>query len=786
MKLKSIELSWFRGAGSSVTLDTGRKSVVIYGSNGSGKSSFADALEYIVANGKITHLSHEYSGPRQRDGIRNTHAPDDQPSIIKISCEEGRLLTGTITPTGRFTIQSDPPDTKDIFQCFDLERFILRQDEVAKFIHATKGEKYSVLLPLLGLEEMEQAADNFNILIKSIENRSSLKQKNQKLEDLQTEILKYLPDLAADTVTKAINKLVAKYLDIKPPSDSSILLDSVQEAVAARVNQAEPEQARYLLFTQIADFDLNGKLTKLDEMEQQAAEAIGVLLDRQIAVLESTDEYVQNIDTEKEIVECPACGREIDTKEFRIHVQTELVSLTAVRSARDELIKLRKDVINSISQLLQRIENPALVSWLGDPAQKDVNEALSEISEIDLGDERISWDTQIWARLQKYIPIIHSVFSDVAKSIPPSTQDLIQDSQLIGACHKIPEILELEREISQVEQINSLLEEAESKVRKVIKDKTKATIKQVSSEVQTLWEKLHPNEPIEAVQLYIPKDAEKAIDICLKFFGVDQPSPRLSLSEGHRNSLGLCIFIALVKLGDDLDRPIILDDVVSSMDREHRGMLANILLEDLSDRQVIVLTHDREWYSELRARLPAKQWNFMALKPWQDPELGIQWSQSKDTFDDARILISINPTAAGNRARAIMDTQMALAAEKLFVPVLFARGDRNDHRTCIEFIERIMSMAKNALRRKQGDGWSVYDDPIIDWKEARSLLVSWGNRASHTGTLTGTEAEELIQVCEKALFHLRCGDCNDPIWIADQKSRKRLQCSCGTLQWKYG
>ena len=34
-------------------------------------------------------------------------------------------------------------------------------DEVAAFIHDTKGGKYSALLPLLGLHEMEVAARTF-------------------------------------------------------------------------------------------------------------------------------------------------------------------------------------------------------------------------------------------------------------------------------------------------------------------------------------------------------------------------------------------------------------------------------------------------------------------------------------------------------------------------------------------------------------------------------------------------------------------------------------------------
>ena len=43
MRIEAITLSWFRGAAENAALDTGSKRVVIYGANGSGKSTFADA-----------------------------------------------------------------------------------------------------------------------------------------------------------------------------------------------------------------------------------------------------------------------------------------------------------------------------------------------------------------------------------------------------------------------------------------------------------------------------------------------------------------------------------------------------------------------------------------------------------------------------------------------------------------------------------------------------------------------------------------------------------------------
>lgn len=84
MRIEAIEISWFRGAADPVALDLKSKSVLVYGENGSGKSSFIDAVEYALRDGKIGHLSHEYSGKHQEKGIVNTHIPEGRKTELRI------------------------------------------------------------------------------------------------------------------------------------------------------------------------------------------------------------------------------------------------------------------------------------------------------------------------------------------------------------------------------------------------------------------------------------------------------------------------------------------------------------------------------------------------------------------------------------------------------------------------------------------------------------------------------------------------------------------------------
>ena len=84
------------------------------------------------------------------------------------------------------------------------------------------------------------------------------------------------------------------------------------------------------------------------------------------------------------------------------------------------------------------------------------------------------------------------------------------------------------------------------------------------------------------------------------------------------------------------EHPLILDDVVTSFDREHRCFVANVLINQFSDRQVFIFTHDDQWFTELRYRLPHDRWAFKTLIPWRSPSLGSAWDARGEGFGRSR------------------------------------------------------------------------------------------------------------------------------------------------------
>jgi hypothetical protein len=61
---------------------------------------------------------------------------------------------------------------------------------------------------------------------------------------------------------------------------------------------------------------------------------------------------------------------------------------------------------------------------------------------------------------------------------------------------------------------------------------------------------------------------------------------------------------------------LILDDVMHSVDADHRGRVARLLRDEFSDHQIIVTTHDFHFYEALRKSLGNANFTYQAIGGW--------------------------------------------------------------------------------------------------------------------------------------------------------------------------
>jgi len=782
MRIEQIGLSWFRGAAESTYMDLGSKSIVVYGMNGSGKSTFVDAVEYVIRDGKINHLAHEYSGRRQERAILNTHKPSTSEASILIRFQDDTELVVAIDSEGCSTCDAGDPAGMN---SWDYLRCVLRQGEVSDFIHQTKGQKYSSLLPLLGLDSMETAAENLRQLSKAIERAIQADGLRGRLQRIESDRKTVFGDADDSEVLNILSSLWKKYCpDGQDDLGAGARCTSTLAAVEERLEGFTIDQRRYVVLQDIASQDISSSISALRASNSRLAGDLEPFITERLQVLQSASTFAGKL-TDAGTVSCPACGTVVDAADFRTHVESDRARLRDVLATFSERAAAISAIADTIKMLQLNLDKPEVSAWK-ETLTSPCPSSLTYLESLDAEGLRVSCQEEDLVSIESKVIRIVQEADAVTRSAPPSAVELADDKRRLEVCGGVVSSSELKLAIARIDALSAFVASLEEEVRTSLRDRANAIIDDISSDVQGMWSILHPNEAIRDVCLHVPEDSDKAIDIGLQFYGVEQTSPRLTLSEGHRNSLGLCIFLAMAKRDSSTDRPIFLDDVVVSVDRSHRGMVVELLLREFADRQIILLTHDRDWYTELRQQLDDKSWRFRALLPYVNPETGIRWSDRNTSFDDARAQLDDRPDAAGVDVRKIMDVELAIAAEKLRLRMPFLRGDKNDRRMAHDFLLRLISEGRTCFERRVGDGYESDADAVEALEDADRLLVSWANRSAHTTDVVGPEAAKLIDVCERALEQFTCTSCGKRIWFANAEGPECVQCQCGGIRWRYG
>jgi len=91
------------------------------------------------------------------------------------------------------------------------------------------------------------------------------------------------------------------------------------------------------------------------------------------------------------------------------------------------------------------------------------------------------------------------------------------------------------------------------------------------------------------------------VKLLVDFYGRGMYPPHALHSEGHQDSMGICLYLALSEyINKGLVGATVLDDVVMSVDANHRKSLCRVLNKEFKDHQFIITTHDRSWAQQFK------------------------------------------------------------------------------------------------------------------------------------------------------------------------------------------
>jgi hypothetical protein len=467
---------------------------------------------------------------------------------------------------------------------------------------------------------------------------------------------------------------------------------------------------------------------------------------------------------------------------MREHVDAELASLEKAEQHAADFRHAKEKLRRTASSIVSACQSQEIQAWASEAEDNRILGAVNAAAAFELPQE--DFDEEEVARAQDILGQAVAMAAAAGSFLPTPATELAHAKERLQAAQDLVAAETRVADSRAAERLANRIAEIESELRDEIHDQSREVIASISEDIQRFWEILHPGEPIEDVRLHVPEDSDKAIDIALKFYGKDLGSPRLTLSEGYRNSLGLCVFLAMASRYESGETPILLDDVIVSLDRGHRGMVAELLEREFGQRQVMLFTHDRDWFTDLRQQLSAAQWQFKELLPYSTPQEGIRWAERSGSLHDARKYLDLRADTAANEARKVMDVELAIHCERLEVSLPFARGSRNDRRGAYEFLQGLIRSGAKKFQRDSAAGYEKNQVALDSFEAARQLLATWGNRGSHSPDVTRPEAERLIDVCESALSALTCDQCDKPVHRLVDTQGGVKQCQCGNLRWK--
>ena len=155
-KIKSINITGIRGVREGLNLSPDKKSLLIYGDNGTGKSSITDALEWFY-NDSIEHLTGEEVGGKGKNALRNVFLNPSDDAKIEIQYSNNQLNNEkSINHLLKTFNSNSSKEFAEYFSQSQSENLILRYRDLVQFIIATKGDKLKHLQNIIGFSQVQE------------------------------------------------------------------------------------------------------------------------------------------------------------------------------------------------------------------------------------------------------------------------------------------------------------------------------------------------------------------------------------------------------------------------------------------------------------------------------------------------------------------------------------------------------------------------------------------------------------------------------------------------------
>ena len=791
------------------------KNVVISGPNGAGKSCVVDAIDFLFT-GNISRLT----GAGTRGLSLSRHGPhvDQQPAAARVAATV--RLEAFDAPV-QIERRMDEPDQlicpeearaplREVAALMGKGGVILTRRDILRFVTAEAGKRadeIELLLNLKDIDAVRSALQRTKTELSRAQSASAEAIKTAQSDANVTLGLERYTDFGLlETVNELRETLGGTPLD--EPSSASIRQrispQSAFEPVAAAVNPVLIQNAAQNARLQIA-VDLGDASERLrkDVEDLKANEALLDELER----LELTEQAARYVDGST--VECPICGQLWPEGHLQQHLTMKLAAAHGAKLARDgihhtaELIAapargLKSNIVvltnglKSVGVDLESADAVALENW-----SNDLDSLLRVLSTpIELFLDSGFKDDQVVGLCtpKSFDEMLVRVAGMIGGDLPEPTLEQTAWDKLTRLEESVRALESRVREhdtASRNSQRSDFLLAEFDKARDRVLD---SLYKRIAGRFGEYYCTLHDHESEHFSASLRPQ--RSSLNFEVDFLGRGNHPPHALHSEGHQDSMGLCLFLALnEELAGTAASFFVLDDVVMSVDAGHRKDICRLLNDRFADSQFVITTHDRTWAKQLRYERVVDGPQDIEFSGWT-VETGPHAHQQIDLWE------GIESDLAEDCVRQAA-FKLRRGSEDFFEDVCDALGARVTYNSGMrwqldDWLGAAQSEYKDLVARalRAARSWSN-QDVVETLEEAESVrkqvydqisVEQWAvNAAVHYNNWENLSPEDFEAVADafKGLHSLfMCSACGRLLEKFPRKGRPEVvKCRCGKVTW---
>ena len=600
------------------------KNVVIWGPNGSGKSCVVDAIDFLFT-GKISRLMGEGTGGMNlaRHGPHIDHDPKS--ASVRATVQ----LDGFPEPIelSRCMAQPDqllcPQEARALVaKTSDLMSrggVVLTRRDILRYIAAEGGKRADEIEVLLRLKDVDDVRSSL------IRARTELQRKEKSARDaIETAgaevnvtlgLAKYSNQGLIDQVNASRQVLGGELLEpnapgsfkegVAPPVARETGATSVDPNIFQQsVRNVQQRTDLSLVPTQReTDRNLRDSIAKLKQNPELFAEL------EHLELTEHAAHFVNN-----STIACPVCGASWPEGHLTSHLGTKIATAQEAQHVRQEVTKYSealaiplRDLIANVSALSEGLvaakletgeeDRSGLDSWLG--GLRTLLAALTDPIEQYLDSE---FSTDVVGTLlvpENLNDLLERIRKAVQEAVPkPSPEQTAWDklTRLEESVRALGNRVD-EREIAGLNfQRSKFLVSEYEKARDSVLE---GLYSRIAGRFVEFYCVLHDHESEQFGASLRPQGASLTFEV--DFMGRGSHPPHALHSEGHQDSMGICLFLALnEELVNGSLGLIVFDDVMMSVDTGHRKDVCRLIAEQFPDCQFVITTHDRTWAKQLK------------------------------------------------------------------------------------------------------------------------------------------------------------------------------------------